>query len=229
MGVVTAAIVYPAPLFAYSRSEGMFIIRSDRPIDASMKQVIADAERRLKTSSLHHPDDSFRLFICNESWRLWLLSRNGSVGGSTDTLLTLNIYIREADAASNQLVIHQGKLADAEDRPLSYFIAHEATHVLQARRFGRFLALRYPEWLVEGHADMVAKGGDFDLPTNRKLLSANHPLLSARFARLGLYRRYHLMAASLIQQRGGSVVQLFADPPSEQTALRAAYGLTPAP
>jgi predicted metal-dependent hydrolase len=56
------------------------------------------------------------------------------------------------------VLIGNDVLADAADRPLSYFIAHEAAHVMQSRRFGRLLSLRYPRWLVEGHADLVAKG-----------------------------------------------------------------------
>ncbi|MDB5394536.1 MAG: peptidase superfamily domain protein [Rhodospirillales bacterium] len=53
-------------------------------------------------------------------------------------------------------------IADAEDRLLSYFIAHEAAHAMQSRAFGYLFGLGYPEWLNEGYADYVGKGGDFN-------------------------------------------------------------------
>lgn len=215
------AVLNPAPLFAYSKDYGAFTVLSDRPIAPEMAHVIADAEHRLRSSELYRPEENYRVFVCNMPWRLLLLTRNGSVGGKTDTLFTRNIYIRKADVAGNRVLI-DGVLADAQDRPLSYFIAHEAAHVLQSRRFGRFMSLRYPRWLIEGHADLVAKGGDFDLAQNRARMKHGDHLLSDWFAQRGLYRRYHLMVASLMERTGATAAQLFAAPPTEELALRAA-------
>jgi hypothetical protein len=222
--LAAAAILYPQPLFAYSQDHGAFTVYSDRPIEAAMGQVIDDAERRLRSSDLYDPTERFRVFVCNEPWRLFLLARNMSVGGKTDTLFTRNIYIREADAAANRVLIGSEILADAEARPLSYFIAQEAAHVIQSRRFGRFMVVRYPRWLIEGHADLVAKAGDFDSVGNRALLNASDPLLAEDFARRGLYRWYHLMVLSLMQQGGKTEAELFANAPPESAALRAAQG-----
>lgn len=222
--LVAAAILYPQPLFAYSQDYGAFTVYSDRPIDPAMRRVIDDAERRLRSSELYDRNDRFRVFVCNAPWRLFLLARSVSVGGTAETLFTRNIYIREADAAANRLLIGSAVLADAEARPLSYFIAHEATHVIQSRRFGRFMGISRPRWLVEGHADLVAKAGDFDAAGNRALLNAGDPLLQEEYARTGLYRRYHLMVLSLMQQDGSSAADLFRETPPEQVALRAAQG-----
>src|SRR3546814_3972410 len=90
----------------------------------------------------------------------------GPVGGVADTLLTQNIYLREADIGANRIVPPRGTLADADQRSLSYFVAHEATHIVQSRALGRLLKW-HPEWLVEGYADYVAKAGDFDFEENR--------------------------------------------------------------
>jgi hypothetical protein len=219
-----AANLYPDPLFAYSARHGAFTIRSDRPIGPAMARVIADAERRLRTSELYDPSERFDLFICNARWRLMLLTRSGAVGGSTDTMVTRNIYIREAHIEGNRVLIGRDVLADADARPLSYFIAHEAAHVIQSRRFGRLLSLRTPKWLVEGHADMIGKGGQFDAAANRALLRADDPIMRNDHARRGLYRRYHLMVAATIAGTGRTAAQLFADPPAEQEALGYALG-----
>jgi hypothetical protein len=216
-----ALLSHPKPLFNYWLTYGRFSVWSDRPIDPAMVGVLDDAARRLATSELHDPRAEFRIFICNDGWRLRLLARDASIGGSADTLVSRNIYLREADIAANRIVPPHGRLADADERPLSYFIAHEATHVMQSRAFGRWLRLRYPRWLVEGHADLVAKAGDFDIAENRRLLRAGDARLDP--GRSGLYRGYHLMVASLLGS-GRTIRQLFADPPSGAAASEAAEG-----
>jgi hypothetical protein len=221
--VLAGLLFRPDPLFAHARSHGAFEVRSDRPIDPAIEAVLDDAQRRLATSAWPVEGQRFRIYICNEPWRMWLLTRSPGVGGLADTLYSRNIYIREADVRGNRIVIPAswGPLADAEDRPLSYFIAHEAGHVVQARRLGRLAHWRLPRWLAEGYADFVAKGVDFDVEENRRLLLAGDPLLTPES---GLYRRYHLMVAALLARPGMSVDRLFANPPSEEEALRAARG-----
>lgn len=214
-------LAFPQPLFAYAMSHGVYEVRSDRPIDPAMAHVLDDATRRLRTSDLHDPHAAYRIFICNEPWRLWIYSRSTTVGGSADALLTRNIYLREADIAANRVIPPSGRLADAEVRTLAYYIAHEAAHVMQSRTFGRLMKFRYPSWLLEGHADLVAKAGAFDLAENRRLLGLGDPRLDHR--RSGLYRGFHLMVATLIG-RGRSVHDLFADPPDEDEAMHSLLG-----
>jgi hypothetical protein len=221
--LVLAPVLYPDPLFAHAARHGAFDIRSDRPIDPAMAQVIADAERRLRTSSLLQPDDRFRVYICNEPWRLLLLARSTQLGGAAEPV-TRNIYLREADIRGNRLIGPDGEIADAEVRPLSYFIAHEAAHVLEGRRFGRLALVKAPKWLSDGLADMIGKGGDFDIAENRARLRRGDPEMSAERARVGLYRRYHLMVAALIEEQGRTPAELYAAPPPESVALAAALG-----
>ena len=110
-------------------------------------------------------------------------------------------------------------IADAEHRPLSYFIAHEAPHVMQSRAFGRLFALRYPVWLNEGYADYVGKGGDFDFDENASLLRADSPALD--YGRSGLYRGYQVEVAWLLDKRGMPIRSLYANPPAEADLLDA--------
>lgn len=215
-----ALIAFPRPLFAYHVEYRNYEIWSDRPIDPAIVGVLDDATRRLATSELHDPDAPIRLFICNEPWRMRLLSMSfaGAMGGVAYGWLTGNIFLREADIAANRIIAPGGaRLADAEARPLSYFIAHEATHVMQSRAFGRLVALRSPDWLIEGHADHVAKAGDFDFEENRRLLIADDPRLD--YARSGLYRRYHLMVAHLLERERRPLAAIYADPPDARDLL----------
>jgi hypothetical protein len=199
---------------------GPYQVWSDRPIHPNIRPVLDDATRRLRTSELHSPDQRFRIFICNEPWRMALYSQrfSSAMGGVADTWLTRNVYLRESDIANNRLIPPEGELADAPVRPLSYFIAHEAAHILAARAFGRLVALNTPSWVMEGYADHVGKGGQFSLDENLRRLKADDPFLDP-FAS-GLYRRHHLLVAYALEHKGYSVEQLFSNPPDEQALIR---------
>jgi len=213
--------INPTPLFAHSLEYGQFILKSDRPIEPEWRLVLDDAKRRLISSDLYDPNAQLRIFVCNESWRLWLYTRSTSVGGFADTFVTRNIFLRESNATENRIIPPSGTLADADVRPLSYFIAHEATHVMQSREFGRLMSLRSPIWLVEGHADVVAKAGEFDVKRNRRRLVEGDPFLDKAYARRGLYLRYHLMTDMATKGMGRSVQDVFASPPDTNKILAA--------
>jgi hypothetical protein len=215
-----AVLCTPQPFFAHHVSFGRYRVWSDRPIPRQIAGVLDDVTRRLARSDLYTPDQRFRIFLCNDEWRLALYSWHfqGGMGGTTDGAFTQNVYIRRSDVALNRLIPRQGWTAEKmAGRPLSYYIAHELTHVLEARAFGRTDGLRYPRWLREGYADYVGKGGDFDLAANARLLRAGAPALDPKVSHL--YLRYHLEVAYLMDRKHRTIRQIFADPPDEATLL----------
>ncbi|MEO1250853.1 MAG: hypothetical protein AAFW81_00725 [Pseudomonadota bacterium] len=220
-GLGVGLSMYPDPLFPHEYRYGSFVVRSDRPIEPGWDAVLGDAKRRLATSALYDPDAVFRLYVCNAPWRLWFFTRNKQVGGFADTFMSRGIFLRESVAGENRIVPPGDSLADADARTLSYFIAHEATHILQSRAFGRLMSVRSPRWLVEGYADHIAKAGAFDAADNRRRLREGDALLTETAARRGLYRRYHLMVEHALAGADGSIHRLFADPPREGELLRA--------
>jgi len=219
------AACFPKPLFAYRVSYENYRVWSDRPIPAEITAVLDDVTRRLRTSSLHDRALPVEIFICNESWRLWLYGRSfhARMGGAADVWLTRQVFIRESDIPANRILPPGPRpVADAAHRPLSYFIAHEITHVDISRSFGRTIMLRYPQWLLEGYPDYVAKGGDFDYEENRALFAAGAVALD--HARSGLYREFHLKVAHMLDKQGRTPQQVFANPPDEgalEAVLRA--------
>lgn len=218
-GLYVAVLAYPQPAFAYRLHYRQFDIWSDRPIDNPISAVLDDATRRLQTSILYTPEQHFHVFICNTRWRLQLYGIfHPRVGGIVIAPLTSNIYLREADIARNRIIPPvAGPILDAKERPLAYYIAHEATHVMQGRAFGRFFALTHPTWLNEGYADLVGKGGDFDLRDNLARYQAHDPLMDV--ARSGLYRRYHLEVAWMLEHDAVPLRMLYAHPPAEKKLL----------
>lgn len=208
------ASAYPQPLFSHHTRYQNYEIWSDRPIPPQIAQVLDDANRRLHTSELYGKDGTYKIFFCNDSWRLWFYGHllSAQVGGVADMVLTRNIYIRASDIASNRIYPPgPGPIADAGQRTLAYFIAHEAAHIMVSRQFGRLAVVRDPQWLLEGYADYIGKGGDFDFDENYRLFKADSPLLD--FQRSGLYRGFHLRVSLLLDKRGLSVRQVFANPP----------------
>lgn len=218
---VLGILAVPQPLFAHKHVYRNFEVWSDRPIDgAATDAVLDDATRRLERSEIYDETVPVRLFVCNEAWRMRIYSQRGSsrLAGVADTWLTQNVYLREADFSANRLVSPSGgAVADEGVRPLSYFIAHEVTHILVARRYGRLAALRYPHWLLEGYADYVGKGETFDFAENLALLKAGDVRLDP--ANSGLYRRYHLMTAWLLDKQKKPLDAIFDAPPSEAEML----------
>ena len=188
--------LYPGfsqPLFGNHFTYHNFEVWSDRPISPKITQVLDDAARRLQTSSLFQSELPIKLFFCNSSWRLWLYSQhfNPRLGGLADGWLTHNVYLRASDMAANRLFPPGSQpLTDAAQRPLSYFVAHKATHILEARAFGRFTLIRSPQWLTEGYADYIAKAGECDFAENRRRLLYRKTTRSSTYRRSGLYRRF---------------------------------------
>ena len=216
------ALAFPDAAFAYHHAYRGFQISSDRPIDSHIDCVIDDAIRRLETSPLYRPGEPFRVHLCNSTWRLWLYSQKFSdrSGGEADTWLTRNIYIRPVDVARNRILAPSGvgDISDAEHRPLSYFMAHEATHILESRAFGRLMTVTHPKWMVEGYADYVGKGGDFDFEGDRRLLEQKSPVMD--YSRSGLYRIFHLEVAQLLDRDHWTVRQMFDRNPAEAVVRR---------
>ena len=210
----------PQPLFAYHQTHGRYQVWSDRPIEPQIADLLDDVTRRISRSAIYSPDQRFRIFICNDQWRLALYSErfSGGMGGVADTAFTRNVYIRRADIPRNRLIPPHGWKAKMSDRPLSYYLAHELTHVMESRAFGRGSSVRYPNWLNEGYADYIGKGGRFDMAKNAADLRAGVREMDPKAS--GLYRRYHLEVAYLLDRQGLTIRQLYADPPDE-AALRA--------
>lgn len=215
------AIVFPQPAFGYRIAYQNYEVWSDRPIPPAIVPVLDDVTRRWRTSPLYERTTPAQIFICNAPWRMWLYGMHFSTrfGGVADVWLTRHVVIRAADIEANRILPPgPGPIADAAQRPLSYFIAHELAHADVSRRFGRTMILRYPEWLLEGYADYVAKAGDFDYAANRAAFIAGAPEMDRR--KSGLYRGYHLKVAYLLDQQGWSLERLFAEPPADEDLAR---------
>ncbi|MGA2413146.1 MAG: hypothetical protein ABSF59_01795 [Candidatus Sulfotelmatobacter sp.] len=98
-------------------------------------------------------------------------------------------------------------------RTLDYFIAHEITHQLTGHALGPIRYFQLPRWVREGHADYVGKGSSFNYIEAREAFRKEAPEMG--YKRSGLYWRFHLWVAHLLDRQGRAVSELLRQPPSQ--------------
>ena len=216
VALYAALLCFPQPLFSFSVRANRLILHSDRPFsDAAAKQVLQLAEAKLAKSSLNANRQDFDIFVCNSRWRQALFfNKDYGVGGVAPYPLTANVFLRDAVIEQNRLVSPRG-IPVAGDRTLDYFIAHEITHQLTGQTLGPLRYYRLPQWVREGYADYVGKGDSFSYGEARRAFLADVPEMY--WEKSGLYWRFHLLVAYLLDHRGWTVERLLDDPPSQRT------------
>ena len=92
-------------------------------------------------------------------------------------------------------------------------MAHEVMNIANVRTVGCWRYSRMPQWVDDGYADYIAR--DIDLDDALKKMKEGARELDPK--RSGLYLRYHLLVAYLIDKRRMAVDELLtASPPREE-------------
>lgn len=198
VGVVYALLLtHPQPLFAYELQHAGIVVHATQPIPDEMRATLDRARARLDTSTIADPARVHHVFMCQSRWLFALFAPNHyKAGGIANVYIGQNVFLRESDMQHDRLIGASGR-PTPPDRPLSYFIAHEIMHVEHGCLLGPVGYSRLPKWADDGHADYVAR--DIDLSRALKGLQSGAPDLDP--ARSGLYVRYHLMVAYLIEKK----------------------------
>jgi hypothetical protein len=208
--VYLVVLAFPQPLFAHEmQREGLTLYSTER-MPQAMNATIARAVVRLKRSPVYAASGGVNVFLCHQLPVFALFARqNYRVGGVADWLVGQHAFLRESDMRNDRLISPAGTPVSA-DRPLSYFIAHEVMHIATARYVGRARYSRLPQWVDDGYADYVAR--DIDYAQALQKLKEDARELDPR--RSGLYLRYHLMVAYLLEKKGMGIDELLARPPA---------------
>jgi hypothetical protein len=209
-------LAIPQPLFRFSVRAENLVLHSDRPFSqAAGKHVLELAERRLARSPLYSGRHEYHAFICNSRWRQVLFfNKDYGAGGVAQYPVTGQVFLREARVEDNRLISPGGNPV-MNNRTLDYFVAHEITHQLTGADIGPLRFYRLPQWVREGYADYVGKGASFDFEDARRAFLAGAPEMDHK--KSGLYSRFHLLVAYLLDRQHWSVEQLLRTPPSEAT------------
>lgn len=211
-------LIYPNVLFANKYQHLNFEIYSDRPITKNIDFVIDDVINRIKHSELYEANDKFRIFLCNDNWRFKLFARDKNAGGMVNIPISPNVFIRESNIETNELIPPGEWMYTPLERPLSYFIAHEAMHSLE-RKKNPFIQFTTPSYILEGYADYIAKKPDFQYKKYKELYLTNDFLMNPEN---GLYHKYHLFIAYLIDKEGYSFDRIINEKPDLERTLEKA-------
>jgi hypothetical protein len=218
LGVVLAAVVvvwvvlavHPQPLFAHSAQRANVVLHARTPLPPEGEALLDDVVRRISRSPLYDPARTHHVFVCDTQalfalFALW----NRGVGAIAQVHLSGNVFIRPASVARNRVIRRSGADTPGE-RTLAYFITHEITHAMTADRVGRWRYFKLAAFQQEGYADYVAFGRPVDFARGREGLAAGAREMSPKLS--GLYLRYELLVAYLLERRGLSVDALLAQP-----------------
>lgn len=217
-----ALAVHPQPLFAYSAQRANVVLHARAPFPAQTQPLLADVLARVSRSPLYDAGRTYHVFLCDSQALFAVFAPwNARVGGVTQVYLGGNAFLRPFSIERGRLIGPSGDDKPGE-RTLAYFIAHEVTHTMTADRLGRWGYHRLAAFQREGYADYVAFARPVDFAAGREALLRDAPEMDPK--RSGLYRRYELMVAHLLERRGMTVERLLADriePAPVLAALRA--------
>lgn len=203
-----ALILHPQPLFAYSAQRANIVLHTRAPMPAQVGPLLDEVVRRISRSPLYDPGRTHHVFLCDTRTLFGFLTVDGyRAGGVAHAELGGNVFIRPFSIERGTVTGPSGQETTGE-RTLTYFIAHELTHAMTAERTGRWRYRQLSAFQVEGYADYVGFGRPLDLARERQALLADAPEMSPR--RSGLYKRYELLVAYLLERRGLSVDDLLA-------------------
>jgi hypothetical protein len=215
-GAYLLVLVHPQPLFAYELQHAGVVVHATRPIPDAMRATLDRVRARLDRTPLADRTRIDHVFMCDSKWLFALFARtNYRVGGIADVFVGQHVFLRESDMEHDRLIGQSGQPVPS-DRPLSYFIAHELMHVAHGRWLGRLGYARLPQWVDDGHADYVAR--DIDLHDALRAFKAGTKELDP--VKSGLYIRFHLMVAYMMDKERMAPAALLEHPPTRDTVER---------
>ncbi len=207
----------PQPFFQTSvRAKNLTMYSDQSFMPASGQYLLELVETKLQKSPLYSAAQKHQIFICNARWRQRLFfTYQYGVGGVNYYPLTTNVFLRDSIIAENCLISPNGNRVVA-DRSLDYFIAHEIAHTLTGQAVGGIAYYRLPQWKREGYADYVGKGAAFNYDEAKRAFLADDRKMD--YAKSGLYWRFNLLVAHLLDKKHWSIQQLLTEP-IEQSAV----------
>ncbi len=206
-----AALLFsPQVLFAHELREGNLVFHARHPFPEGSRTIAASTLDCVSRSPFFDAGDVYHVFFCDTpAWFAFFALHHYRVGAIAQVGTTGHVYVRPAGLDRDRLIGPSGRDVPGE-RTLTYFLAHEIAHTMTARHVGRLAYLRLHPWQQEGYADYVGKAGAFDFAARLSDLRAGARTMDPMAS--GLYLRYHLLVAELLDRRGITPGELMAEP-----------------
>lgn len=200
--VLASPLLAPQLLaFPHKTQTEIGTVWSEQALDLKMlDRVVKHTQARLSTTPLAEADEQRWVFISDGGWR-WKYLANISSGAFAITRpFSPAVIVNRTDP--NTGVVDNGRKLGGQ-RELGGVLAHEFTHELIRRHYGRLASARLPTWKVEGYCDFVA--GESTLTeeqvTRLRQSGQDHPAL--------IYFEGRKRVEAILRANDGSVDALF--------------------
>ena len=208
-------IEFPSFLFSHKYQNANLTVYSDKPIPLNIERITDEVLLRLNKSSLFNANRTYAVYISNDIWRWSLLAYPANLTtrlGGFNAGFHGNVFIRPSIISENKIIPPGSYLLDAEQRDLVYFITHEIVHALLYDEVGYISNfINYPRWFQDGYPDYIAKKY-FDFGDNLVQFKNDEKRLTIQS---GLYVRYHLYVAYLMDIKNYSIREIIENTPDE--------------
>lgn len=194
-------LIFPKPLFAHSTSYENYRVYSRAPLSSEISNVLAESERRLKTSPLYDASIRRDVYLAGGHGMYALLSHKAYNSFANSIPYIENIVINKADVAADRVFLNRER---NNSRSLSGVIAHEVTHIFIQRSYGVTTSLTIPTWKKEGYCEYIAGDSTITLDEGIRLWREN-PSNDTGYR----YIKYHLMVKHLLENEKIAVDDLF--------------------
>ncbi len=195
----------PDPLFTHQAGRGAVTFHSTSPLPPETPDLAQAVLARLSASLLGAPTDAIDVWLVDERWpvAIFFAGSQRAAGLTYPVLSTRNVFLRHADIPANRL--SPGGRAVPAPRSLTYFVTHEAAHLMVAERVGRLRAAQVPRWVHEGVADLAALG-----PATPEVLRAVATGRALPTGAFGTYAEERICAMALLADHGGDLDAVLA-------------------
>ena len=165
---ITLIILFPQRLFANKIKYKEFTVCSNDKIDDNIKIVLDKAMNLVQRSELYDPGYKYNIILCHNTFYNKIDDKLFGVGPAARARLNNAVVKVRIDPQRNLAFPTFRKKCEID---LSYLIAHEMIHCLQAKKYGimKFNPFKHPElWKLDGYPEYISRhtelsGKDYSL------------------------------------------------------------------
>jgi hypothetical protein len=203
-------LIFPDVFFRLEKVENLYLYHHSEP--EKVRAVGEKALAKIKRSSLYNPDAVYRVYLTSSPGEYaYFTNFWRKTGGVFVILANGNIFIRPSLIEEDRVIGPSGKVV-AEDRPLNYFIAHEAAHAMTLEKLGTTKYLALNEWIREGYADKIGRDR-FDFDEMFSAYQKQMPFMDRQ--KSGLYLKHQLLIEFALSHKGFDIESLLEQNPGE--------------
>jgi hypothetical protein len=157
IAMIAGVILFPQKLFANKMKYKEFTVCSNSEIDDNIKTVLDGAISLVKESELYDPTYQYNIILCYNTFYNKFDDKIFGAGPAGRSRLHNVIVKIRIDPEKNLAFPVFPKACEIK---LTYLIAHEMIHCLQANRYGikKFNPYHHPEyWKLEGYPEYISR------------------------------------------------------------------------